>query len=128
VNILKALRKKNGFSLIEMIVVIAIIGILAAIVVPNFSSFLDRGRIATAVTDASQLASNINTYSLTQPTPLDANALSDPTLKDGLIAKNLLPQLSADFETAIKNVMFNPDTRLFEAKPRDEIAKNLDGY
>lgn len=47
-------RTKNGFSLIELLIIVTIIGILAAIVIPTFSN-------ANETAKAGALASQINT-------------------------------------------------------------------
>ena len=48
-------NNKKGFTLIELMIVIAIIGILAAIAIPNFISYRNKAFCSKAETDAQSI-------------------------------------------------------------------------
>jgi general secretion pathway protein G len=57
-------KGQRGFTLIEMMVVVVIIGVLGAIVVPQFMSRPDQAKVTAAKTDIQAIATSLEMYRL----------------------------------------------------------------
>lgn len=53
----KLMKSKKGFTLIELIVVIAILGILAAVLVPSIGNYVDKSKEGVALSEAASFRS-----------------------------------------------------------------------
>ena len=53
---------KKGFTLIEMLIVVAIIGIVAAIAIPNLMQALQRGKQRATMADMKTCATSVESY------------------------------------------------------------------
>lgn len=71
-------RAMRGFTLLEIIIVVVIIGLLASFVVQNLAGEVDRARLTKARADVRTLEAALNLYKL--------DSFQYPTTEQGLLA------------------------------------------
>lgn len=94
---------QQGFTLVEMMIVVAIIGILAAIAYPSYQQYVIKTKRTDMMTEMQNIASQIESRKLAQGSysaisaavktdfatayPRQGNALYDVTITDPLVSK-----------------------------------------
>jgi len=68
-------RKQQGFTLIELMIVVAIIGILAAVAIPVYQDYTARAQIAEAFSSAEGMKTAVVEYAQTYGVYPDATAI-----------------------------------------------------
>lgn len=58
----KASYQQTGFTLIELMIVIAVIGVLASIAIPSYSDYIKRGKAAEATSNLATLRVKMEQY------------------------------------------------------------------
>ena len=82
-------KVQQGFTLIELMIVVAIIGILAAVAIPAYSDYTNRAKVTEIITAASACKTSVTEFFESQgamPTTLAAaGCASNPTAHAGAL-------------------------------------------
>ena len=56
------MKMQKGFTLIELMIVVAIVAILATVIIPSYSDYVKRGKVAEATSNLSALRVNMEQF------------------------------------------------------------------
>ncbi|WP_104401326.1 pilin [Vibrio penaeicida] len=96
-------KKQQGFTLIELMIVVAIIGVLSAVAIPAYQNHVKKSEAATGLATVRALVTNVDMYIQENgsfPTDLTKVGATDRMNKLGIIS------LTQDASAAYGNIQF----------------------
>ncbi|MCP4259474.1 MAG: prepilin-type N-terminal cleavage/methylation domain-containing protein [Planctomycetes bacterium] len=119
------MRRKSGFTLVEILIVVVILGILAAVVIPQFSEASTEAKFASLCTDLQTLRSQIELYKIQHNDipPTFANFTAQMTAQTDITGA-----VGTDFGPYMQKVATNQFNNFATLDDTGTIGDNVGGW
>jgi prepilin-type N-terminal cleavage/methylation domain len=118
------MRRQQGFTLIELMIVVAIVGILAVVAIPAYQDYATRAKVSEAISMASQVKASVSEAyisdgqlpatnadaGLPEKTSFSSTYVSSIEVLTGKIKVELQNTGISGFDDGSGSLEFNPDT------------------
>lgn len=126
---MKKLKKQTGFTLMEMMIVIVILGVLAAIAIPKYQDYIEKGDMADMKTLMLKVKQDYEVDKLQMPKSYETKDKAEREVRK-LVTKHIsASQLNKKYELSpvMTNVQGNSNVLAlgFVATPKDAKRKRV---
>lgn len=119
-------RKQRGFTLIELMITVAIIGILAAVAYPSYARYVARANRSSAEAVMQAIVSRQEMYILNARTyyPAAGGSVTDLTAIAGALGVNIPPDVTRNYDLTVTSSNAAPPSHSVTAVPRGNQANH----
>ena len=130
------MKAKSGFTLVEILIVVVILGILAAIVIPQFTEASEEARLSSLCTDLQTMRSQIELYKIQHRDELPGqqggasfiDSMTGYTDIDGVAQAGPGDNIYGPYVQKIPTNQFNDDDTITEAAVTPGAADDMTGW
>lgn len=115
------MRASRGFTLIEVMITIAIVAILAAIALPSYTAYIMRANVTDAIKGLSEMRLKMEQYFLDNRSWTPGGVVVAPCTNGGIAP---LPQNTERFTFECTT----PDATHYVIKARGKVGSRMDGF
>ncbi|KJG29611.1 prepilin-type cleavage/methylation domain-containing protein [Photobacterium angustum] len=104
------MKKQQGFTLIELMIVVAVIGVLAAIAVPQYQKYVGKSEASSALASITGLRTNIETHILDDGTFPATTDVAPPSSALGAITYESVSSAAGTVQFEFNSSGVSPET------------------